>query len=353
MPDVSHLSVVGQGGGACTTRCGSGQRRPPADAPGIGKPGPRIQGNGASCSSCGASEPGVPHSYMYAKTDSGTGNPADLHHGGLMPVVQAFQACVKVFCTSVAPCYALPWVRGEESHSTSSGFAVTLPSGHRRLLVQASRALRERSGRPTLAPLPSLSLPRLRGRVTYAGRRDVRTLTTRRRTPPAQAQVVENHTLVQVRRASHAQKYVAQVEVVGYDCDLAVLNVLDDQFWRGLPALPLPTGLPQTMSEVLTVGFPAGGEELSTSRGVVNRILLGGPMRELCVQIDPGVQPGQSGGPVFLSNGMLVGMACCSREQNAQLAGYITPMPVIHTFLRNAQVRELYRVCVNPAEIPS
>ena len=106
----------------------------------------------------------------------------------------------------------------------------------------------------------------------------------------AQAQVVENHTLVQVRRASHAQKYVAQVEVVGYDCDLAVLNVHDDQFWRGLPALPLPAGLPLTMSEVLTVGFPAGGEELSTSRGVVNRILLGGPMRELCVQIDPGVQ---------------------------------------------------------------
>lgn len=217
--------------------------------------------------------------------------------------------------------------------------------------------------------------------------------------------MVENRTLVQVRRDGHAQKYVAQVECVGYDCDLAVLCIDDEQFWRGLPALSLPYGLPPTMSEVaarathapsprshhrllpspssassptsspsplpfhpldflsslhppppathhptlpptreqvIAVGFPAGGEELSTSRAVVNRILLGGPNRDLCVQINPGVQPGQPGGPVFLSSGQLVGMATSAREGGAPLTDYIIPMPVIHTFLKNAAVTGVY-----------
>ena len=67
------------------------------------------------------------------------------HHDGhsyhddrdTMPISHALAACVKVFCTAVAPCYALPWVRGEESHTTGSGFAALLPNGERRLLVHA------------------------------------------------------------------------------------------------------------------------------------------------------------------------------------------------------------------------
>ena len=72
---------------------------------------------------------------------------------------------------------------------------------------------------------------------------------------------------LQVRRASEHQKYVAQVVCVGYDVDIAVLNVEDEQFWRSMPLLPLPHGLPAAMSEVLTAGFPTGGEELATTRG--------------------------------------------------------------------------------------
>lgn len=201
-------------------------------------------------------------------------------NSGVPPLAQAFAACVKIFCTSVAPCYALPWVRGEESHTTGSGFAALLPSGERRILVHA--------------------------------------------------QVLENHTLVQVRRVSEAQKYVAQVECVGYDVDVGVLRVADDAFWSSMPLLPLSTGLPQPMSEVITAGFLAGGEELSTTRGVVNRIMLGGVTRELCVQMDAAINPSNSGGPILNSMGQVVGMAC-SGSQHA--AGYIIPLPVIHTFL--------------------
>ena len=202
-----------------------------------------------------------------------------------MAIERAFAACVKVFCTAVAPCYALPWVRGEESHTTGSGFAVLLPSGEQRLLVHA--------------------------------------------------QVLENHTLVQVRRSTEAQKYVAKVECVGYDVDIGVLNVEDAQFWRGMPLLQLPSGLPHAMSEVVTAGFPNGGEELSTTRGVVNRVLLGGVTRELSIQMDAAINPGNSGGPCINMNGQVVGMACAGSQH---AAGYIIPLPVIHTFLQNARM---------------
>jgi S1-C subfamily serine protease len=206
------------------------------------------------------------------------------------PIAQAFAACVKVYCTSVAPCYALPWVRGDESHTTGSGFAVVLPSGERALL--------------------------------------------------AHAQVLENAALIQVRRGSAAQKYVAQVECAGYDVDVAVLQVADEQFWRGLPLLPLPDGLPAVMSEVLTAGFPQrdfpqGGEELATTRGVVNRILLGGTTRELAVQMDAPINPGNNGGPVLNTAGQLVGMACSGGHGTAHAGGYAIPPPVSRALLRS------------------
>ena len=110
------------------------------------------------------------------------------------------------------------------------------------------------------------------------------------------AQVVENCTLVQVRRAVDAQKYVArvrtracsapcpshtrplaagatpphahahsahlatisQVVCIGFDVDLAVMTVDDPSFWDGIPALQLPTELPGIMTEVMAVGFADG-----------------------------------------------------------------------------------------------
>jgi len=225
------------------------------------------------------SQPGV---HQLTSPDSGSGS-----GGSVPPAAIAMQACVKVFCTAVAPCYTLPWLRGTESHAYGSGFAVQLPSGEQRLLTNA--------------------------------------------------QVVENHTLVQVRRASEAQKYVARVECVGFDVDVAVLQVDDPQFWHGMPALPLLHGLPEIMTEVLTAGFPHGGEELSATRGNVNRISLGGTMRELCVQIDSAIVPGSTGGPVLNLNGQLIGLASAN-SQNQQDRGYIISLPVLHTFLANAAI---------------
>ena len=148
------------------------------------------------------------------------------------------------------------------------------------------------------------------------------------------AHVVENFSLVQVRCAGSADKYVAKVLCIGHDVDLAILLVEDETFWEGLPLVPLGSGIPRLASEVVAVGFPVGGDDVSATRGVVSRILVGGLTDNLCVQIDAAINPGNSGGPVFDSLGKLVGVAF-SGLMNANNVGYIIPLPVLHTFLQN------------------
>jgi S1-C subfamily serine protease len=62
-----------------------------------------------------------------------------------------------------------------------------------------------------------------------------------------------------VRRYQDPRPYVAEVEYVGHDCDLAVLTVKDEGFFDKLEPLELGE-LPKVRSAVVTYGYPAGGE---------------------------------------------------------------------------------------------
>lgn len=215
------------------------------------------------------------------------------------------KACVKVFVTQVTPSYAMPWARGEETRSTGSGFVVQMPSS-----ADGGETHPDAAG---VAP----------------GARCILT----------NAHVVENFSLVQVRPAGSPDKYVARVLCIGHDVDLAVLLVPDESFWEGLPLVSLGTGLPRLASEVVAIGFPVGGDDVSATRGVVSRILVGGLTDNLCVQIDAAINPGNSGGPVYDGGGQLVGVAF-SGLMNANNVGYIIPLPVLRSFIVNfRQVR--------------
>lgn len=215
------------------------------------------------------------------------------------------KACVKVFVTQVTPSYSMPWARGEETRSTGSGFVVSLPDTDDEVHPSAKAAA--------------------------AGGRCIVT----------NAHVVENYSLIQVRCAGSAEKYVARELCIAHDCDLAILLVEDEAFWEGLPLVRVGDGLPRLASEVVAVGFPVGGDDVSATRGVVSRILVGGLTDNLCVQIDAAINPGNSGGPVFDSMGKLVGVAF-SGLMNANNVGYIIPLPVVHTFLRNLRREGAY-----------
>jgi len=142
-----------------------------------------------------------------------------------------------------------------------------------------------------------------------------------------------------VRRYQDAKPYVAEIEFVGHDCDLAVLRVKDEAFFENLEPLEFG-GLPKVRSTVVTYGYPAGGEEISYTRGVVSRIELTtyahiGNRQLLSVQTDAAINPGNSGGPV-IQDDKVVGVAFQGLS-GLENAGFFIAPPIIVHFLKDIE----------------
>jgi S1-C subfamily serine protease len=148
------------------------------------------------------------------------------------------------------------------------------------------------------------------------------------------AHVVANRVHVEVRRAGHARRWPARVLYAGHESDLALLTVDDPSFFEGTAAFPMGR-MPRVRDRVDVYGFPVGGESASVTSGIVSRVevqpLVHSGVEILQAQIDAALNPGNSGGPVVASGG-LVGIAAQELE-DAQSVGYIIPVPVIRQFL--------------------
>ena len=148
------------------------------------------------------------------------------------------------------------------------------------------------------------------------------------------AHVISNQTYVEVKRAGMARRFIANVEFVSHESDLAILTVKDKNFFQG--SYPLPIGeLPKVQDPIKVYGFPAGGSELSITSGLVSRIehryYSHSKSYLLAAQIDAAINPGNSGGPV-MQNGKIVGVAF-QVYRGGQNIGYMVPVPVILHFL--------------------
>jgi S1-C subfamily serine protease len=145
-----------------------------------------------------------------------------------------------------------------------------------------------------------------------------------------------------VRKYHDPQRYFARVEFVAHDIDLAVLKVVDPQtgeenpdFYKGMK--PLEFGpLPKVRSTVVTYGFPAGGQQISYTRGVVSRIEVQGYVHIgnrafLAVQTDAAINPGNSGGPV-IQDDKVVGVAF-EGTHSLENTGFFIPTVIINHFL--------------------
>jgi len=197
------------------------------------------------------------------------------------------RAVVKVLCVSDAPDYDQPWQTDGPTNSVGSG-----------VIVDTSRGLR--------------------------------VLTN--------AHCVANHVFVEVRRYGKARKVVANVEAIGHECDLALLEVDDESFFGN--TAPIAIGaLPHLGDRVSVCGYPIGGERLSITEGIVSRIDLvcyAQSNRELlAVQIDAAINAGNSGGPV-LKDGRLVGVAFQALDEGEQI-GYMIAPPVVEHFLKDLE----------------
>jgi S1-C subfamily serine protease len=153
------------------------------------------------------------------------------------------------------------------------------------------------------------------------------------------AHVVSNSRFLTVERDGDPKPYTARVAHIAHDCDLALLEVQDAEFFKGLPPLAFD-GIPAIDSSVSVYGYPVGGDRLSVTRGIVSRVDFqpyshSGIDSHLAIQIDAAINPGNSGGPV-LQNGKVVGVAFQGYSGDvAQNVGYMIPVPVIERFLKD------------------
>ncbi|KAI3439476.1 uncharacterized protein J3R85_004911 [Psidium guajava] len=194
-------------------------------------------------------------------------------------------AVVKVYCTHTEPDYSLPWQKQRQYTSTGSAFMI----GDGKLLTNAH--------------------------------------------------CVEHYTQVKVKRRGDDTKYVAKVLAKGIDCDIALLSVESEGFWRGAEALQFGR-LPHLQDAVTVVGYPLGGDTISVTKGVVSRIEVTsyahGSSDLLGIQIDAAINPGNSGGPAFNDRGECIGVAFqVYRSEEAENIGYVIPTTVVSHFLND------------------
>ena len=151
------------------------------------------------------------------------------------------------------------------------------------------------------------------------------------------AHVVSNARFLTVEKENDPKKYIATVEHIAHDCDLAILKVQDPAFFKGTIPLALG-GIPELESTVTVFGYPIGGDRMSVTQGVVSRVDFRTYTHSvvdshLSIQIDAAINPGNSGGPV-MQGGKVVGVAFQGFSGDvAQNVGYMIPTPVIQHFL--------------------
>lgn len=151
------------------------------------------------------------------------------------------------------------------------------------------------------------------------------------------AHVVGNQTFVQVRRAGQAKKYIAEVEIVAHECDLAILRVKDDSFFPDTKPLEIGS-LAEVGDRVAVYGFPQGGDVLCITEGVVSRVehrrYTHSDAFLFTCQIDAAINSGSSGGPV-IKNDKIVGIAF--QAGKGENIGYMVPVTVIEHFLKDIE----------------
>lgn len=147
------------------------------------------------------------------------------------------------------------------------------------------------------------------------------------------AHVVSDARMVLLYLHGDPTPHEARVVVAGHDCDLALVEPVEEGLLDGVPPMVLGT-LPEMRSTVETYGYPAGGQRLSSTRGVVSRVEVGayvhgGFARHVTVQTDAAINPGNSGGPV-LQDGKVVGVAFQGIGQLDNVGFFIPPEIVEH-----------------------
>jgi len=134
-----------------------------------------------------------------------------------------------------------------------------------------------------------------------------------------------------------------QAELLGFDPtrDLALLGTTDEAFIAAHPPIPILEGLPKEGARVVVMGYPLGGEQLSTTSGVISRIEwaeIGQSGEEgMRVQVDAAINFGNSGGPAFV-DGKVAGLAFSGMDNSmADNIAYLLATEEVRRFLAEVE----------------
>ena len=150
------------------------------------------------------------------------------------------------------------------------------------------------------------------------------------------AHCVADASYIRVRKHNEDSLYHATVVFIDNDADLALVQVDDEAFMSDVT--PMEIGeTPHVQDDVLAIGYPIGGTDISFTRGIVSRIedvrYTHGWTWLLGVQVDAAINPGNSGGPVLdLKTGKIAGVAF-QGDKEGEALGYMIPPEIIRHFL--------------------
>ncbi len=88
------------------------------------------------------------------------------------------------------------------------------------------------------------------------------------------AELVANHTFIELEKAATAEKSSAEVERVDYECNLAILKPVDPAFLAGMQPMPLDAGV--RVGDRATVLQLESNGEIAQTLGTVTSISVGG-----------------------------------------------------------------------------
>ena len=152
------------------------------------------------------------------------------------------------------------------------------------------------------------------------------------------AHVVNNAKFVEVQKENESKKYEARVKYISNQADLAILEIKDKNFFENITALEITVDV-KIRDSVTAIGYPIGGNTISTTNGIVSRIeyknYVWNPWSNLlAIQIDAAINSGNSGGAILNKDNKIVGIAMMKLNKSDNIS-YIVPSIVVNTFLND------------------
>ena len=152
------------------------------------------------------------------------------------------------------------------------------------------------------------------------------------------AHVVNYGRRILIQPHQSSDKFEGEVVAIARGIDLALIRLEDESFFDTHPAAQFTEDMPRIGSTVHAIGYPMGGDALSVTEGIVSRLEFTDYNNDTLgqrLQVDTALNPGNSGGPVFVDN-KVVGVVF-SGIPSAENIGYVIPTDEINMFLADIE----------------